>query len=366
MNALATLVMVAALGQTPVDPAELAKAQKALESYLSRIEAIQIAYNDTSTIPRQASEASDPLAPPRRSSPTARTVMDEYDLLYAYPSLSVKVVERRNHVDGKSAEHKRETRIHKGKHVSIDYTHRHFNTITSADPNPFPSLPLNSLGLRVHHTLATPLSDFLKFPDITYQEDEQKIDGERAIVLKIGPQIPESIRPNGWSADATMRVWLAPDYSYLPLRMEIMRRPATNLEEKIRLSAGKFQPVPDAARGTTLPFPHELEIEWPNGLRSTFSVQSAVVNPRVSDQDFVLTPPPGYSVAINGIPQVLSGGPTHRDDRVRQSVEDARRLLRSVDPPRSSSYGSIALPLGAGILTAFVLVILVFYKWRKA
>ena len=51
MAAMHTLLVIAVLGQTPIDPAELAKAQSALESYYSRIKTIQITYTEKTVPP---------------------------------------------------------------------------------------------------------------------------------------------------------------------------------------------------------------------------------------------------------------------------------------------------------------------------
>ncbi|MEX2173424.1 MAG: hypothetical protein WD872_03625 [Pirellulaceae bacterium] len=353
MNILPALILSAVLGQTPVDPAELDKARTALESYYSKIVTLQMTYSEKWT--------------PSGDAPVGQLV-DDHDLLWAYPSLRIKVLERRKDKSGEVAEHELETRFHKGKKIQIDYTHKQFQTTTSSNPYHFLGLPLDPFGLRVLHTLHTPLSDLLKYPDITFSEGEDKIDGEEVIIFKIGPGIPETVRPRGWTDEATVTVWLAPERHYLPVRTEIRRKTAKKRDEVFRFSAGSFQPVPDLARGTTVPFPHRLEMESPNGGVSSMVIHSAAINPKVSERDFVMTSPPaaGYFVTVDGKAKSLSGGSKQRDERVRVSVEEAKRLLGTLDPPRSSPAGWFTWPLGLVLVAVFSLSLVFFFKWRTA
>ncbi|MEX2176518.1 MAG: hypothetical protein WD872_19290 [Pirellulaceae bacterium] len=357
MSGLQSLLIVAVLGQTPVDPAELDEARSALESYYGKIMALQITYSEKSAAP-PAYQRENPNWDP--------TLVNDHDLLWAYPSLRMKVVVRRKDKEGETKEYEGETRIHKGKRVSIDYTSKQFHTITSSDPNPFPGLPINPFGSRMLHTLHTPLSDFLKFPEITSSEGEDEIDGERVIVFKIGPNIPTTVRPT-WTDDATVTVWLAPARHYLPMRTEIRRKRAEDPDEVIRLNAGSFQDVPDLARETTVPFPHQLEIEWPSGWTKIWVVESAAINPKVSERDFVMSAPPtGYFVTVDGKAKFLSGGAKQRDETVRQSVAEAKRLLGSLDPPRSSATSWLTWPLALVLVAVFSLSLVFFFKWRTA
>jgi hypothetical protein len=347
--------MMVLLGQTPVDPAELAKAQTALESYYSRIKTLHVTYSQQLTP-----------APAYRSDPSWDPALsDDHDLLYAYPSLRMKEVERRKNNDGKVVEHEMEARIHKGKRYSIDYTSKQFHTIYSSDPNAFPSLPLDPLGLRVLGSLNMPLSDLLKFPDITSVEGADEIDGEEVLVLKVGPGIPASVRP--WnSEDATMTVWLAPARHYLPLRTEIRRKWKGNPDGVVRLSASSFRPVQDMARGNRLLFPHAMQIDWASGASERMTVHSAVINPTVSEQDFVMTAPPeGFFVAVDYKTQTLRGGEKQRQETVQASVAEAKRLLGSVDPPRASPSGWLSWPLGIAVVSISGLALVLVYRWRN-
>jgi hypothetical protein len=106
-----------------------------------------------------------------------------------------------------------------------------------------------------------------------------------------------------------------------------------------------------------------MEIAWPDG-SSVWEIQSATVNPRVTPQDFIATPPSGYFVAIDGKPQVISGGSTARDDRVGESIAEAKRLLGVIDPPRSSTRMWIGWPIVLGVCAILVLASVMLYKWR--
>jgi peroxiredoxin len=61
-----------------------------------------------------------------------------------------------------------------------------------------------------------------------------------------------------------------------------------------------LKPVRDMAGEKPILFPQHLEIEWPSGGRSTWDVTSAIVNPKVTDEDFVMKPPFGYFATIDG------------------------------------------------------------------
>lgn len=293
MNALSALVVVAALGQTPVDRAELAKAQTALEAYLSGIKTLQITYTEKWT-------PSDPEAYQRENDTWDPTLSNDHDLLYAFPSVRMKNLERRRDVEGQVKEHQWDSRVHNGQRTDIDYTAKQFHIRTKLDSDPYPSLPIDSFGLRVNSTQNTPLSDLLKFPDITSLEGEEKIDGERVIVWKIGPKIPETVRPKYWTDSAFLRVSLAPERNYLPLVLEIYPSYKAKAERCWRYSIGSLRAVSDKSRDRTVLFPHRMEIVWPNGGRTAWVVQSAVINPKVSDDDFVITPPAGYFVTTDG------------------------------------------------------------------
>lgn len=293
MNVLSTLVILAALGQTPVDPAELTKAQSALEAYLTGMKSLEIKYTEKWTPP-------DPEAYQRENDTWDPSLVNDHDLLYAFPSVRMKNLERRKNLEGKIREHRWEKRVHDGKRTDVDNTNKQFHISNKLDFDPFPSLPIDSFGLRVISTQNTLLSEFLKLPDITSLEGEEKIDGERVMVLKIGPRIPETIRPKYWTDASFVKVSLAPEHSYLPLRMEIYPKYEAQADACWRYSIGSLKAVSDREREGTVLFPHRMEIVWPNGGRTTWVVQSAVVNPKVSEDDFIITPPAGYFVTNDG------------------------------------------------------------------
>ncbi len=299
MTLLSALFLIAA---TPVEPAELAKAQSALEAYLKNIETLQVMYTDKFTPPPGPMEiAKDPLAgPPETGSVYDSKLVNDNELLYAYPSMRLKVLERRKYRDGRLTERDRDTRIHEGKLIQVSHSDRDFHEKTKLDGDPFPSLPIDPLGLRILSPEHRSLSDFLKFPDITTSEGEDNIDGERVIVLKIGPNIPLSVRPKFWGDTAFVKVWLAPKQSHLPLRIELHPKYKTEPDRVWGRTIGSLKAVRDVARNKEVPFPHRLEIQWPTGGRSTYVVTSAVINPQVTDEDFVMKPPFGYFTTIDG------------------------------------------------------------------
>jgi hypothetical protein len=357
MTTIPALVMIAAFGQTPVDPAELAKAQSALESYLTRVKTLHITYTKSWT-PADVSAY-------RRTNPNwDSTLSDHHDLLYAFPSLRMKVVERQKDGDGRVTEQQREVRFHQGKKVDVDYTNKQFHTITSSDPDPLPALPVIPIGLRVLHTLNAPISDLLKFPHITSFEGSEDINGEPSIVLKIGPQIPHSARPSAWNDNTFVRLSLAINRSYLPLRSEIIHSLETMPDANYLMSIDSFEPTRDMARGNSIPFPRHMEIKWPSGAVTSWTVKTATINPEITSHDFALTPPPGYFVTLDSKPQAISGGIEVRNQRVEQSLEDARRLLGSLEPPRSSDKSSFVWPIGAVFVACVLIAAAFLLKWR--
>jgi hypothetical protein len=359
------VLFMAAQCATQLDAdAELSKAQTALESYYSRMQSLQLAYTEQYIPSPDGKPSEDPLASKNSTSRHDPSLVNDHDLLYSFPSARMKVVGRRRTASGDITERSRETRFHRGRLFVIDATHKQFNVKTSNDPNPFPYLPIDALGLRVLHTLTTPLSDFLIFPDITELEGVKEIDGERVYVFKVGPNIPLSVRSPGWSDETVLRLSLAPDRNYLPVRTEIVRWNKSSLDEEIRLSVGTFGSVQDVARGTEVLFPHKLEVAWPNGGVTKCSVQSVIVNPPVSERDFTATAPAGYAVSMNGIPETLSGGEKERETRINQSVDEAKRLLATVDPPRASAIVWFSWPIAVALSAAMILVLAFFMKGR--
>lgn len=360
MTVLPGLVLIAALGQTPADPAELAKAQSALESYLTRIRSLQVTYDESWTPPN-------PAAYQRKNPDWDPALKTSHELLYAFPSLRMTTVEPYWKVEEgqkQRAERKTTTSLHKGKLYSIVERTKVFNVRSSIDPLHFPFLPLHPVGLRVISTMNTPISEFLKFPAITLSKGEDKIDGERVVLFQIGPMIPRSARPATWSDAAVLKLWLAPDRSYLPLRSELLHANDSKSTDIYKMSLGSFKAVEDSTRRTIISFPQHMEIEYPIGGKSSYAIQSVVVNPSVSERDFMLSPPSSYSIAIDGEIRSLSGGSAVRDQRVEDSVEEAKRLLSSVTPPKSSASRWSIWSIGVAVVAAVVLGAILVFKWR--
>lgn len=353
MAAMQTLLVIAALGQTPIDPAELAKVQSALEAYYSRIKTVQITYTEELVLPGSEKASS-----------------RHQDLLYAFPSLRMTTVEsvlaNLKTPQEQVIERKTTTSIHQGQLISIDYHANAYETRSTVDPLHYPWLPLNPLGLRVPSTLNTPFSDFLKFPDLTSFEGEETIDGYRCIKLTIGPHIPAETRPHYWSDSTVLKLSLAPDHNYLPVRCEILQMSDEHPEERFHMSLGSFQKVPDLARAATVTFPYQLEVLFSNGATLAYHVESAEINCSVAPSDFALLAPSGFTVAKDGKLLTISGGTPEGDRRITQSADEAKRLLGSLDPPRDSRWWWTAWPVVA-VAGASLLVLLIagFLKWRE-
>jgi hypothetical protein len=346
-----TLLMMAALGQTPIDPAELAKAQSALESYYSRIKTLQIVYTEKAVGSNSEEESR------------------HHDLLFAFPSIRRTTVESLLVDLGTPQERlsdvKTTTSIHQGQLIGIDYHYKSYTIESSANPLFHAWLPLDTLGWRIPGTLNTPLSDLLKFPEIISFDGEETIDGYRCLRLTLGPHIPAQARPRNWSDNAVVKVSLAPDHNYLPVRWETRHTSDKRPELGYRMSLGSFQEVPDLARGAKVTFPHRLKVLFSNEASIAYHVESAAISGSVKASDFAPPPPSGFTVIKDGKVLTISGGTPAGDRRIKQSADEAKRLFGSLNPPRDTRWSwtawAVAAIAGASIL---VLVIAGFLKWR--
>lgn len=368
MFAIPAFLIVGTLAASPDQSSELARASASLESYLTRIAVLRIRYTETHAPSGTTDLPADPFAEPKlyEELNSNRDMRRHHVLLYAGTSLRMVHIDRNLDSTDDAGAHKEELALHKGKITTLDHTRKHFNRRSPSVAVPFPFLPVDPLGVRTLGTVDTPISEFLNLPGVTSYEGTDEVDGETVIIVKVGPNIPSPPRPSTWPDSAYLRLFLAPAHRYLPVRTVLGGALRRMPDGEFEMSLAEFKPVRDAARGDhTVPFPHSMRISYPNGRWTSWSIQSALINPPVSSSEFVLTALPGYSVAEEGRMAGLRGGPERREERVQESVEEARRLLTTVEPPRSLPARGMYLwgvAIGAGAALALLLVF--FYCWR--
>src|ERR1017187_5118613 len=240
---LTCLVACASISGEPIPRDRLDTMRQGLESYLSKIKNIHIIYEETFGEPdvnhplykivmkRQEGERHKDLGSvagkaAERKRPAGRPeIVRQYDLIDAYPSFRCDRKERRTHPDGSIIERHNLKFVHEGRMTDIDWTHNRAidQAVTVTDTSVLSLSPVFALGRRLQGTLNQPLWSVLELADVTTLEGSEVINGIQTTAIKVGPRLPLSHRGAYGDEKDWVKLWLAPSYSYLPVRAEFHR-----------------------------------------------------------------------------------------------------------------------------------------------
>lgn len=326
--AVNTLIALALISQSQ-DGAEIKSASAQLQASSSTIRSVRMEYSKTWTPNVDYFDAIGRAAP---SSDTADLI-----LLYAYPSMRLDSIDHRMK-DGKPHDSAYIVSVHNDRTYTLHVTDKQFDVRSGADPVFFSRLPIDAFGLRMIYTQNTPITDFLEMPEICSISGREHVNGEAAITIDVGPNIPKSLlsaTTSGWNDKTIIRVSLGVDRGFMPLQIHVST-PHENGDESIyTVSAQEFAEVKDESRGSYLWLPRRVSFT-DSSSTATWSIKSISLNPHADGASF--------------IPQAPSDFPKTGDDdsqsqQLRESAKaislqrakEGRQLLASAEPTIATS-----------------------------
>ncbi len=383
MNAHVTLlVCVMSLGQDTIDPARLHEIREGLESYLSRITSLRLEYDFqwTAADPgllvkardqvivelrrRQAERGLEPVQESKVREPRSVVHRSEV-LLYQPPNIRQEYETLLEPGAGPTEGESRALTYYDKKYTQTDLLHKavHLDTKGRMDVElVFSQIPVHALGLVLPRTPSQPLSSLLQFPDITREVGQETIGRLKTIVLTIGPGVPAGVRPVSASESYEVRLNLAPELDYLPLKATYSFVKGFSITTEL----ADFQDARDLARKANLQFPHSLAWTDPGGVWR-WNVKNVVVNPRLTVTDFSPTFPADFMISRDGGP-FGPASPTGRAGPTRQVARKiankGAELLAASPAPAAGGWGA-ANPMVPALLATLVLFLTLFMYVRK-
>jgi hypothetical protein len=376
------------IGFSHIDSDRLEQIRLSMESYLSRIDSIEITYNQTwkaSDEGKKAIAASQMKEQERVKVGSAeeRQVLEKilrrveadrvttYTLLDAFPSFRLDINVQRRLPDG-SSEHSHVRKIvHDGQYTEIDPGRKTVNTTRSVNMRLLPRSPINALGRRVDWGLGQPLTQLLKHPDITTLIGQEKLHGIDTVIVKVGPGLPGDCLPENVGERTYYKFWLAPSYYHLPIKSEFnfeivnASRPEPHFAvHSTELS--DFQPARDNARKQDIPFPRVLTFTDKLGT-THWDVERVAINVPATAQAFRPVIPDGFLISRDGsVPTVtLSGGPEAKGRAVKATIQQAAKELSQAPLPASRRRSTIQLRTVVPLVFLVVIVLLILIRTRR-
>jgi len=159
-------------------------------------------------------------------------------------------------------------------------------------------------------------------------------------------------------------MWLAFDYDYAPLRIEVAARIGENVRPVVT-TAGSFDATEDLASGTITYFPGETTDQRRNSI-TRFKVSEVALNPRITLGEFIPRIGDEFARAVDDQPVMIPRGkPADPGVRDREKMRQAE-LLR-IEPPRAGKRirWDIAISI-AGVLNGISAVVFVLWIQRSS
>jgi len=314
MNTFIVSCLIGCLSsEAQVSPSKMldsAQLREALEEYLSRIASCRMHYVLTISQKGEGSPKS--------------TI--QYEIVEAFPSYRrVETTEIRPK-DGATKTNEQHRYFDGQTLMGFAPGTRTWSIWTQNAPEPSLFSPLNAIGRCLLETRNMSASDCFAHPEYVTVEGEQLLDGVRTIVIKAGPSLPVSARPPGTTEDFWIKLWLAPDLSFVPkqLRLQFSKRHFHEWENF------DIEPADDRLRGTSLPFPRRTVWHGPLTTKE-FRVEEVVLNPSIPPATFHPTIPDGDELFIDGKKSVrlLTGGEPARERRLDELVAKSGAMIAS-------------------------------------
>lgn len=393
------------------DANELAAIRQKLDAYLTRIESVHVKYIERwkpgekfaeqeekelnqelpQDLPPEALQGM--LEARKKLKERGRPVtVSTHEWLDAYPSLRHLWDVEITYSDGAVERTHHEHYVRNGRLTSVNRKIKQVSTSAVGKQALLQRNPLNAIGYRLPMTLNMRVTELLQFPDVTTIVGKEEIAGVSALHLKIGPDLPQSVRNHpGANEQMFCEIWLDPARSFVPMQIDeylenqyegkrgfgdddgvVMHRVTGDDGQereflRYRMAVQEFMQAQDLARREPLPFPKQSSFEDGGGTY-LWEVALAEINPPVSDSDFQPRVPGDYMVIVDREVRMptIKGGTNGRQQRFEDDARKARDALAASvpsKPPRSGEFSvwRYALP---GVL-ALVIVSLLALKLRS-
>lgn len=341
----------------PIDPAKLQVIQRTLQGYLSRIETVHLVY--TTSVFDTLKGSADATITRSRTELSLNIVNDHYR------SKNTSEISR-----GKADLGNESESAYDGvQRIGLSHRAKTANVATTDKPRGAGhNMILHTLGLPVLSTRHTPLYNLLKFPELTTDCGMEELHGQPVIVLQLGPGLPSSlIEGHDLWKDARVKLWLAVDSQYIPMRTEIYMKVPKDMGPTFYKDHGvsfiqaadasgaivnyyrifceieEVRQVIDHARKEQVPFPWRIK----NVSGGTLNIicEQVELNPSLSPNIFSLSIPADYSVVkdrevVRAHIQTMPKSKTNKVVSVAETGRQAREMLSMPIPDSPTHSGN--------------------------
>jgi hypothetical protein len=200
--------------------------------------------------------------------------------------------------------------------------------------------PLNALGLRLRNTLNKPMYDLL-------EGNGNTIIAEGNITIKGVQTLVISTMIEG---SAKLKLYLAPVYSYLPVRSVFSKEVAgVWLDYVYELS--EFEQIIDQDRKRLIPFPRLITFTDPAGTW-TWKINGISINQSLNHNEFDLVIPKSALVYRGKEAPIitLGGGPIAHAEVVKKTVKEAEAIIADTPPPAAEAIDYTTWFVGAMVV----------------
>jgi hypothetical protein len=315
--------------ERPVDPTKLRNIQQKLEQYYSRVSAMRVVYVH-SVVSSTAPEATT-LAGAMRT-----------ELIYRVADGAFRRSRAKTGNGAKESGSNADIVYYQaGKKVALSHAQKHATIESVGDVSAMEtSTPFRAIGMPLLGMKHVMLSELLRDPAVVHDLGDDAIRGIDATVLKIGPGMPMSLNAGnpGWP-DRWIKVWLAKQLNFFPIRMEIYDKVPDGRTESFYKEKGvavtiapdatgasvsyyalraeilEIREAPDRLRGTTMVVPWKVEVASGAIVRTT--CEAVEINPLLPTDIFEASIPNDFSII--------------RDKKMVRLVPNGERRRKSPD-----------------------------------
>ncbi|QDU64114.1 hypothetical protein Pan216_50030 [Planctomycetes bacterium Pan216] len=176
-------------------------------------------------------------------------------------------------------------------------------------------LYIHAIGLRTYSTTNSTFADLCKTEKHVRYEGRVTIGGVACEVLTVGPPITEIPASEEYSNDARVRISMAPEFGYAPVRWEYL---VPSKRYAMRFTNEDFRRTPNGGSEDDVWVPwevvNEIFVDDQLKLRQTMTLKDVSVNRLLTASTFHAGPRPGFEYIRDG-------------ERIRQSHEEIRRRV---------------------------------------
>lgn len=379
-------------GEEEINPSELDTIRRSVESYTTKIQSLTISYRCT-TVPRDTIAAkglADAQAKAVQSQleiakneqeknilkgisgeQKARMVIEDCQL---YSDTTRQALSREVHHGTVDAPISLKERVEVDNRAFqyIDYRNRQARVrslCTKSDLLLFGELPIGFMGLKTQPAGWMPIINILSQPTLTNSLGTSRLRGQSVLLLKIGPfkdKPPADLSSTRLRTGGFIRLWLAPQYAYMPLRVEYQNPHISvknmTIEHNNIIELDDFRHVKDEARDQVIYLP--FSIKYQDILQSKhYVIAHARVNGVPKQSELHVPIPVGYPTAVDGGLPVLRRGLPEKRLIIEKSSIVARDLLAQSPARAAESSWNLGL-IGFTVCGCGLLIGILLYKRR--